>query len=229
MSKSLIHGFFPLFTKQLRIPMEVAVQLASNGRLLLIHQKPNLCFVNTELTIVKQVLWSYDVIDDMCWSSTLDRFIVIVKDNIFLVDENTMSIESVQTVEKRRWLSCTCFNDQLFLSTNEWGSSIVEMSLSPSIAVIKEWKSPKTCTMDELIHDIVYNNGTLAVVIRNRVEKSIRMELRSSTTLDRLWSLTLDIVYDKDIAFRCCSLTVMNGLWRIIMLDVCCISQQMEK
>jgi hypothetical protein len=91
------------------------------------------------------------------------------------------------------------------LSTNELGSSIVEVSLSPSIAVIKEWISPKSCMMDELIHDIIYNNGTLAVMIRNTVQNSVHMELRSYTTLDRLWSLTLDIVPNA-LAFRCCSL-----------------------
>jgi hypothetical protein len=179
--------------------------LASNDRLLLIHQKSNLCFLNSELTIVKQVLWPHDAINDMCWSSILSRFIVIVKGNIFLVDGNTMSIESVQTVEKRNWFSCTCFNDELFLSTNEWGSSIVEVSLLPTITIIKEWKSPITCTMDELIDAIVFNNETLAALIRNNVEKSMRMELRSCKTLDRLWSLALDIVF-KDGGYRCCSL-----------------------
>jgi hypothetical protein len=179
--------------------------LASNDRLLLIHQKPNLCFLNSELTIVKQVLWPHDGIIDMCWASTLNRFIVIVKDNIFLVDENTMSIESVQTVEKRNWFSCTCFDDHLCLSTNGRGSSIVEVSLWPSIAIIKEWKSPITCTMNECIDDIVYNNETLAVVIGSHVEKSIRMKLRSYKTLDRLWSVSLNVVWENETS-RCCSL-----------------------
>jgi hypothetical protein len=61
--------------------------------------------------------------------------------------------------------------------------------------------------MDEIIHDIVYNNGTLALMIKNKVEKSMRIELRSSKTLHRLWSLLLDGVYNiEDIAFRCCSI-----------------------
>jgi hypothetical protein len=188
-----------------------SITLASNGRLLLIHQKPNLCFLDPELTIVKQVLWPHDSVYDMCWSSKLNRFIVIVTDNIFLVDENTMSIESIQTVEKRNWFSCTCFDNQLFLSTYEWGSSIMEVTLSPTITFIKEWKSPITCTMNECIHDIKYNNETLSVVIRKKVENSMRMELRSCKTLDHLWSLTLDIVY-KDVKYRCCSLNCNEWL-----------------
>ena len=186
--------------------------VTNNDRLLLINQGTKLCFVNTDLKIVKQVSWPYDTIEDMCWSSTLDQFIVIVNDSLFLVDENTMSIVGVDTVEKRNWISCTCFKEQLFLSTNEWGSSIVEVSLLPSIAIIKEWKSPLTCAIDECIDDIVYNNGSLAVMISNPVEKSIRIELRSSKTLGRLWSLVLDVAHE-DLAYRCCSLD--NNGWLV--------------
>jgi hypothetical protein len=162
--------------------------------------------LDTELRIVKQVVWSHDLIGKICWSSTLAKFIILANDEIFFVDENTMLIDKGSVAVKQRWLSCTCSNDQLFLSTNAWGSSIVETAILPSITVVREWKSPTTCTMDELIDDIVYSNGTLALVIANKVEKSMRIELRSSKTLDRLWSLLLDGVYDADRAFCCCSI-----------------------
>jgi hypothetical protein len=180
--------------------------LASNDRLLLIHQEPNLCFLDIELRIVKQILWSYDRIQKICWSSTLAKFIILTTEDIFLVDENTMSIDKASLPIKQSCVSCTCFNDQLFLSTNVWGSSILEIKLSPSITVTREWKCPTTCTTDELIHDTVYSNRTLALVITNEVKKSIRIELRSSKTLDRLWSLLLDRIYDRHIAFGCCSI-----------------------
>jgi hypothetical protein len=180
--------------------------VAANDQFLLIHKKPNLCFLDAKLKIVKQVLWPYDSIRDICWSSALNRFLVIVNEIIFLVDENTMSIERVKTIKKQKWLSCTCFNDQLFLSTGVWGSSIVEIGLLPSIAVIKEWKSPTTCTPDESIDDIFSSNETLAVLISNEIEKSVRLELRSRQSLDRLWSCSLDVVYNKDVVFRCCAL-----------------------
>jgi hypothetical protein len=180
--------------------------LASNDRLLLIHQNPNLCFLDTELRIVRQILWSYDTINKICWSSTLAKFIILTNEDIFLVDENMMSIDKVSIAVKQRWFSCTCFSDQLFLSTNAWGSSIVETKLSPSITVIREWKYPTTCTMDKHINDIVYSNESLALVIENKVKKPMRIELRSSKTLDRLWSLLLDRIYDRHIAFGCCSI-----------------------
>jgi hypothetical protein len=196
-----------------KYPPGSRLSLANNDRLLLIHQAPNLCLLDTELRIVKQVVWSHDLIGKICWSSTLAKFIILVDDDIFLIDENTMLIDKASIAVKQRWLSCTCSNDQLFLSTNAWGSSIVETAILPSITVIKEWKCPTTCTMDEIIDDIFYSNGTLALVIENKVEKSMRIELRSCKTLDRLWLLLFDGVYNiEDIAFRCCSIDYSGWL-----------------
>ncbi len=192
--------------KTIKYPNNSCYSLVNNDRLLLTHQAPNLCFLDTELRVVKQILWSYDMIGKICWSSTLAKFIILTNEDIFLVDENMMTIDKASLPIKQRWLSCTCFNDQLFLSTDAWGSSIVETVILPSITVTREWKCPTTCTTDELIHDIDYSNGTLAAVIENKVRKSMRIELRSSKTLVRLWSLLLDDVYNKDMTFRCCSI-----------------------
>ncbi|CAF3418132.1 unnamed protein product [Rotaria sp. Silwood1] len=79
--------------RTMRYPKESFVSLISNDRYLMMHQQPNLCLVDREMNIVKQKLWSYGPIWDMCWSSTLDKFIVLEKNNIYLVDENKMSGE----------------------------------------------------------------------------------------------------------------------------------------
>ncbi|CAF2455499.1 unnamed protein product [Rotaria sp. Silwood2] len=70
---------------------------------LLIHQHPNLCLFNRELSIVKQTLWPYGAISDMCWSSTSDRFIVLEVNNMFLINEDTMSIHNVYTIKEQKW------------------------------------------------------------------------------------------------------------------------------
>ncbi|CAF1452481.1 unnamed protein product [Rotaria magnacalcarata] len=60
--------------------LEGSFQLfSSNSRYLLVHQKPNLCFYDRELNIAKQILWKYGNIWDICWSSTLERFILFGK------------------------------------------------------------------------------------------------------------------------------------------------------
>jgi len=64
--------------------------LAISGQFLSIHQNPNLCLVDKEANIAKQVLWTHDVIWDMCWSSSLNRFIIVEENHVFLLDERTV-------------------------------------------------------------------------------------------------------------------------------------------
>jgi hypothetical protein len=193
--------------KTINRPLESKRAMDSNDRFLLIHQKPNLCFVDREMNIAKKVLWNHDDIYDMCWSSTLNRFIVLEGRIVFLVDENTMSIDNVQAIEERDWLSCTCSETFLFLVTNERASSIMQFRLLPSIELVQEWKSPHTCARDEVIHDITYNDGTFGVIINNESEKSLRIELRSAVILDCIWSLGFDTICNRNSRFSCSLLT----------------------
>jgi hypothetical protein len=178
--------------------------IACNDRNLLIHQVPNLCLVNQDLEIFKRILWRYGVIYDISWSVTLDEFIVITEKNIFFVNENTMLIEKVKIPEKRKWLSCTCSDKFLFLSTNEWGSSITKISINPSKILNKQSQSSNICQIDEYIDVITYNKQKLAMIIKNNSNKTIRIELRSSETFDRVWSLPLDAVWNPNKPLRCC-------------------------
>jgi hypothetical protein len=180
--------------------------LASNGTHLLFHHSPNLTFVNRELNIIKQVHWPYAIILNMCWSSTLNGFIIMTEDTIYLVNDKKFVIENLLTNPKQNWLACACSDLYLFVSTNQWGSSIVQYSLSITIDLDKQWRAPKSCTNDECIESMVYNNETLALMIRNRSEQSIRIELKFPQTFDRIWSLRLDAVHDLSQVFRCCSL-----------------------
>jgi hypothetical protein len=158
------------------------------------------------MNIVKEVLWTYGDIYDTCWSASLNRFIVIGGRIVFLVDENTMSISNVQTIGEQGWLSCTCSETFLFMSTNQFPSSIMKFSLLPSIQLVREWKSPDTCALNEIIDGIVYNKGTLSMIIENASEKSLRIDLRYAETLDCIWSLRFDTVCNQNLVFRCCLL-----------------------
>jgi len=180
--------------------------ICANDNYLLIHRKPNLSFVDFEMNVVKEMLWNYEDIGDMCWCSTLDRFIIAKKNDIFLVEENTMTINKVEIIEETRWSSCTTSEKYLFLSTNTYRSIVKKYDLLPSIKLVTEWKFPSTCTNDEWISTIRYNNERLGLLIRNNPEKSLRMELRSADTFDRIWTLEFDIVCEQNVFFRCCSL-----------------------
>ena len=198
--------------KTIKRPAGSQAVICSSDNYLLIHQKPNLCLIDVEMSIVEEATWDHESIWDMCWCSTLDRFIVNEGSNIFLVDESTMSIEKIKTIEEKRWLSCTTSENHLFLSTNTYGSIVKKYDLLPSIKLVIEWKSPFTCTDNEWISSIRYNNEKLGLLIRNNPEKSLRMELRSADTFDRIWLLKFDIVCEQTTFFRCCSLTYNEWL-----------------
>jgi hypothetical protein len=183
------------------------ISLASNSQYLILYQYPNLCLFDRDLTLVKQTHWEHDDILDMCWSSTLNSFIIISKEELFFVNENLTSIQLIETIEKKEWWSCTCSDTTLFLSTNELGSNIFAFSLLPSFRLIEQWKSPESCKSNEHIHNIAYNNETLALIIADTSNNNIRIELRSSTTLDEFWSLPLDIKGVRGgIVYRVCPL-----------------------
>ncbi len=181
--------------------------LANSNKFLLVHQGVNLCLVNQEMNIIKEIRWPYKNILDICWATILDQFILINENDVFLVGENMISIEKIPTFSNNKWLTCTCSDTALFLSTNELGSSIHEFNLSPMIQFIQHWPCPFTCQRNEQIDNIIYNNGTLALLIKNPSEKSVRIELRFSATLDYLWSLPLDIKCTKKIPFHFCLLS----------------------
>jgi hypothetical protein len=126
----------------------------------------------------------------MCWSSTLNRFIVIT------IDKNLLAIERCDLTHHhnnifRNWRSGTCSNTNLFLSTDELGSSIYEFTLLPSIQFVKEWSSPISCRNDEGIDDLCYKNGKFAIIIFHQSTNEIRLDLHSSTTLYVIWSIEL--------------------------------------
>lgn len=181
--------------------------LASNDRFLIIHKESNLYLIDQELTVAKHSAWSHGNIYSICWSSTLARFIIISGETIFFLDERTLLVEKAQIDQNHKWGSCTCSNANLYITTWESGSSIMEYALPSPIQLVKQWKSPVTCSDQEIIQDIGYNNNTLALLIKDKSTKMINMELRSSKTLERIWLCQMNIKPSRlFFKFHCCSL-----------------------
>ncbi len=178
--------------------------LASNDQFIMMHQLPDLCLIDQNLDIIRRATWSYGDIHGMCWSSSLDRFIIVSDEGVFFLDETTMSIEKLKIVQERKWFSCTCSDTSLFLSTYELASYVMEYTLLPTIEFVKEWKSPDTCRKEEWISDVKYNRGSIALLINDPSKKTLFMELRNTKTLDRLWSFQINCVNLVEKAFRCC-------------------------
>ena len=179
--------------------------IADNDRFFLVYQPPNLCLMNEELSVIKRTQWNHDAIRDMCWSSEIARFFIITENDVYIVNYNRMSIKPLPIDQDQDWWSCTCSDTSLYLSTGERGSSIFKFSFPPSIKLEKQWVSPETCTQYQRIINMVYKNETLAMTILDLYMKKKMLELRSSTTLQLLWSFKLNTKYSCGI-FGCCSL-----------------------
>ncbi|CAF1289543.1 unnamed protein product [Rotaria sp. Silwood1] len=190
--------------------------MATNEKYLLVHHKPDLYLLDRQLSLITKIPWTHGRIYIMCWSLTLNRFIVITNDTIFTIDENLTAIErcdlNYHNNIYRNWRSGTCSNTSLYLSTGELGTSIYEFTLIPSIQLIKEWSSPITCRKDECIDDLCYKNGKLAIIIFRQPTKEIRLDLRSSTTLDIIWSIEIGNIVPRRTT-GCCWLN--NDEWLI--------------
>ncbi|CAF3541963.1 unnamed protein product [Rotaria sordida] len=185
--------------------------LASNEQFLLMHQYPYLCLIDRDSKIVKQNVWSDGWIRDICWSKTLNCFIILTKSDIYLVNEILQYSHPLKDFVKQVWFSCTCSDQSLYLSTCEWGSSIFEFNLSSSLQLINQWKPPLTCEKCDGINDIKYNNETLALMINDAVKHQKRMELKSTKTFNTIWLLPLSIGTDIRL-FTCCPINYNEWL-----------------
>ncbi|CAF3890964.1 unnamed protein product [Rotaria sp. Silwood1] len=183
--------------------------LANNNRYLFIDRHPNLCLINQKLEIIKKSPWKFDFIRGICWSSTLNCFIVKTRTReIYLINEKTLATELVQTIEEQDWSSCTCSDTSFYLTARREGTNIFEFNLLSSFALIKQWKPPHSCKHYEVMLNTAYKNKTLALVISHSTTSIVHLELDSSITLDRLWLLDLNISHTiGQPLIRCSSLT----------------------
>lgn len=186
--------------------------IASNAQCFLIHQAPNLSLLDRELTVIKTSQWNNGLIWDMCWSRILSSFFVLTETKLFQVHDDTLHIERIQINQNKQWCSCTCSDTTLFLCTSGVDSSILQVNLFPSVQFGMQWKSVEIDSKYQMITNMVYHHGTLALMLLDSSKKEKIMELRSSTTFERLWSLKLDIDYKASIS-RCCFLD--HGNWLV--------------
>ncbi|CAF3389059.1 unnamed protein product [Rotaria socialis] len=202
----------PCSTIHLKVGLESAVG-TNNKHLLVDREGRHLCLLDRNLTVVKETSFTHDGIHGAFWASTIARFIFITFKEILLLDETTMKLETCPIPCKVDWWRGTCSEDILFLSTVEWGSSIYEFNLRSSFKAVKEWHSPVTCKKEEIVCDLKYNSGFLAIPIFNKHKVESRFELRSAATLECIWSVRAHG------RCRCCSIDMDQ--WLLMDHDDC--------
>lgn len=169
-------------------------ELISNDRFILINLGENLSLYDRDLALIKQTSGIAENIYDMCWSSSLANFIIITdKKKVYRINETTLSIDRVFGIEEKDWLSCTCSDTYLYLTTGQMSTNIYQFKFLPLIRPVKQWIPPYSCKPHQSIHHIQYNNRTLAVIVRDSFSGNVDIELCSTATFNRLWSLPLDI------------------------------------
>jgi hypothetical protein len=167
------------------------------------HQNSNLYLIDQNLIVIHETKWPNNWIRDMCWSQILNSFFLITSDYIYLVEQNTLSIKLIKTIEGRFWQSCTCSNTSLYLSKDIWNSSIEEFCLKPSIEFIKHCERIEAKDQKQRIDHIECNNDTMALVINDQTKEEIFIELRSIKNFDRLWFCRFFIDYSER-KIQCC-------------------------
>ncbi|CAF1488858.1 unnamed protein product [Rotaria sp. Silwood1] len=200
---------FPLSHPYRTIHMKNGIEstIAANDKYLLIDREDkSLCLLDRNLNIVNETSFTHNGVRSICWSSTINRFIIITLKEILTLDANTMTLENCSISFSENWWRGTCSEDNLFLSTVEWGSPIYEFNLRSSFKFIKKWHSPITCETNEVICDLKYKNSFLAMPIFNELQEESRIDLRSSTTFECIWSVRIHG------RCRCCSINVDQWL-----------------
>jgi hypothetical protein len=92
---------------------------------------------------------------DLCWSSYLNRFLVLTYDKVYLLD--VMDTSNLPSYEFTRGMwSCTCYGETLLVKPSI-GSFLEEYSLS-SWKLIRTHKPPVSCSKNQDIHSIRFNS-----------------------------------------------------------------------
>ncbi|UJR14317.1 hypothetical protein I4U23_001311 [Adineta vaga] len=212
-SKNTTEKLFPLKRpfRTIKITDKTSVSLACNDKHILLKQTPYLCLFNRQLMIIKEIPWPYEHVNT-CWSSTLERFILITDQKIFTLDDNTIILDHCQISSNDQilWRNGACSTSNLFLSTGDICVSLQQYTLQPLIQFVKTWHVTGLHPQNEGILTFICTNDKLAFVISNIYVFRRRFEVHSLLTYERLWSISLEAVA------HCCS--IYNDQWIIMEL-----------
>jgi hypothetical protein len=167
---------------------------SQNNQNLLIYENNKLNLFDQDLISIQQLSWKNGQIYDICWINKLNQFILITdKGFIYLINQNPLAFTLIKSIKQEKWWSLTSSDKYLFLSTYGTDTNIFQFDILSSFDFIKRWRSPQTCQQHEYIHNINYTNDTIILIIGDSLNKTVRIELRSSITLTQIWTILIDI------------------------------------
>ncbi|CAF1518763.1 unnamed protein product [Didymodactylos carnosus] len=105
---------------------------------------------------------------DICWSSFLDRFIILTKRTLHSLNVQRSEVTQIKRVSnktKADFSRCTCSYQTLLVSFNHKGSVIEEWDMSGEWKIMRRWQPPVSCQANEEIWNIRFScDGSHLVV-----------------------------------------------------------------
>ena len=185
---------------------EFGSSITSNHRNILVYNNRYLNLINRDLTTVEQIQWNDGIVLDLSFHPKLNLFILLTdKRTIYQIKDNPFKFNRIQTIPEEKWRCCTCSDEHFYLSTYGPDTYLVQYNVHPSFERIQYWRSPSTCKSHESIIDIKSNKDTLTLLIMDSINRTVRLELRSSNDLNILWICSIDISRNRyQPTLHCC-------------------------
>jgi hypothetical protein len=111
-------------------------------------------------------------------------------------------IQSLSNINKS-WYCCACSNKSLFLTTQQFNTTINEYLLIKNKFSYK--RQQICCSNNEYIEHMKCSKDVLALIIINDLTGERRLDMRSVLTFNQLWTISLNI-QEKTNIVSCCSL-----------------------
>ncbi|CAF1315138.1 unnamed protein product [Adineta steineri] len=136
------------------------------------------------MKVVRQTEWTHGLIRDLCWSTKLNQVYITADSSVFMMDPQTMVHRKI--LQGNYYDNCTCSRDKLYLTVQP-GREVLAHLFSNFLLGTCVFR----CQEDGFIEDICYNAGKLGLVINSRNGTKPHVEILSTTTYARLFSITI--------------------------------------
>ncbi|CAF1326281.1 unnamed protein product [Didymodactylos carnosus] len=132
--------------------------IAASERDLLYCDKDTLCLTDRTGHKTNALQWGEDCVSDICWSSFLDRFLILTSTTLHSLNVQRSEVTQIKQVSDKKkadFLRCTCANQTLLVSTSENGSVVEEWDMSGEWRMMRRWQPPVSCQQNEWIMSIL--------------------------------------------------------------------------
>jgi len=171
--------------------------VSSNDTYILLNRHSTLYLYDHNLNLIKESNPYSDLsIIDICWSSTINRFIILTNDDVFILNQIKMILEksNIPSRTNGHWHNITSSSKTLYLTAYKWGTFIYQFNINLfQFEFNRRWQTPLTCNKDQSIDHFIHNNkNELAMIIQNKFNYNKYFQLKNDQTLECIWSYEIN-------------------------------------